>query len=142
MGATDMQETAFGGVRTKKGMFRTVAQTYKEQLGRLMSTLRNTNPHFVRCIIPNHEKKVSTLERSTIHSEYVLCSPEKSTLCSFSTNSNATAYLKESASVVKVSQIVCLSKTFRHRYEILTPNLIPKGFMDGKEAVKRMVCWQ
>lgn len=25
---------------------------------------------------------------------------------------------------------------FRHRYEILTPNVIPKGFMDGKEAVK------
>lgn len=25
---------------------------------------------------------------------------------------------------------------FRHRYEILTPNVIPKGFMDGKEAVR------
>ncbi len=25
---------------------------------------------------------------------------------------------------------------FRHRYEILTPNIIPKGFMDGKEAVR------
>ena len=25
---------------------------------KLMETLRNTNPNFVRCIIPNHEKKV------------------------------------------------------------------------------------
>ena len=26
-----------------------------------------------------------------------------------------------------------------HRYEILTPNAIPKGFMDGKQACERMV---
>lgn len=57
IGATEVNDTAFG-VRTKKGMFRTVGQLYKEQLNRLMASLRNTNPHFVRCIIPNHEKKV------------------------------------------------------------------------------------
>lgn len=44
--------------KTKKGMFRTVGQLYKEQLGKLMTTLRNTTPNFVRCIIPNHEKRV------------------------------------------------------------------------------------
>jgi len=49
---------AFGGRTTRKGMFRTVGQTYKEQLTRLMQTLNNTSPNFVRCIIPNHEKKV------------------------------------------------------------------------------------
>jgi len=47
-----------GGFKTRKGMFRTVGQLYKEQLSKLMATLRNTNPNFVRCIIPNHEKKV------------------------------------------------------------------------------------
>ena len=51
------------GQRTKKGMFRTVGLLYKEQLSKLMSTLRNTNPNFVRCIIPNHEKRVSVLWR-------------------------------------------------------------------------------
>merc|ERR1719239_88981 len=47
-----MTDTQFGRV-TRKGMFRTVSQLYKEQLSKLMVTLRNTNPNFVRCIIPN-----------------------------------------------------------------------------------------
>lgn len=46
------------GLKTKKGMFRTVGQLYKESLAKLMATLRNTNPNFLRCIIPNHEKRV------------------------------------------------------------------------------------
>lgn len=57
-----MSETALpGAFKTRKGMFRTVGQLYKEQLAKLMATLRNTNPNFVRCIIPNHEKKVRML---------------------------------------------------------------------------------
>lgn len=47
------------GGRPRRGMFRTVGQLYKESLSRLMATLSNTNPSFVRCIIPNHEKRVS-----------------------------------------------------------------------------------
>lgn len=47
--------------KTKKGMFRTVGQLYKESLAKLMTTLHNTQPNFVRCIIPNHEKRVSLL---------------------------------------------------------------------------------
>ena len=62
MGAANGGDTMFGS-RTRKGMFRTVSQLYKEQLSKLMATLRNTNPNFVRCIIPNHEKKVSNLDK-------------------------------------------------------------------------------
>lgn len=54
-----MSDSTYGAFKTRKGMFRTVGQLYKEQLGNLMTTLRNTNPNFVRCIIPNHEKKVN-----------------------------------------------------------------------------------
>ena len=46
------------GGRPRRGMFRTVGQLYKESLSRLMATLSNSNPSFVRCIIPNHEKRV------------------------------------------------------------------------------------
>lgn len=61
LGATEVGEAAaVFGARVKKGMFRTVSQMHKEQLSRLMTTLNNTAPHFVRCIIPNHEKKVAT----------------------------------------------------------------------------------
>jgi myosin protein heavy chain len=55
-----ISETQFGRV-TRKGMFRTVSQLYKEQLTKLMATLRNTNPNFVRCIIPNHDKKAGKI---------------------------------------------------------------------------------
>jgi myosin protein heavy chain len=50
------------GGRPRRGMFRTVGQLYKESLSRLMATLSNTNPSFVRCIVPNHEKRVSRRE--------------------------------------------------------------------------------
>ncbi|XP_059920731.1 myosin-10 [Gadus macrocephalus] len=54
------------GLKTKKGMFRTVGQLYKESLTKLMATLRNTNPNFLRCIIPNHEKKAGKLSPNLV----------------------------------------------------------------------------
>ncbi|EEB97277.1 hypothetical protein MPER_03446, partial [Moniliophthora perniciosa FA553] len=41
----------------KKGAFRTVGQRHKEQLASLMAQLQATQPHFVRCIVPNANKK-------------------------------------------------------------------------------------
>ena len=35
-----------------------------------------------------------------------------------------------------------LFQEFRQRYEILTPGLNPKGFMDGKKAAEKMVSGQ
>lgn len=50
----------------KKGFFRTVAQKHKEQLASLMNELRNTSPHFVRCILPNISKRSDMFESNFI----------------------------------------------------------------------------
>lgn len=41
----------------RAGIFRTVAQKHRESLQQLMSQLGSTQPHFVRCILPNTEKQ-------------------------------------------------------------------------------------
>ncbi|KAK0086371.1 hypothetical protein PV325_003303 [Microctonus aethiopoides] len=46
----------------KGGGFSTVSSSYKEQLNNLMTTLRATQPHFVRCIIPNELKQAGVID--------------------------------------------------------------------------------
>ncbi|XP_013864337.1 myosin-9 isoform X1 [Austrofundulus limnaeus] len=111
-----------GAFRTRKGMFRTVGQLYKEQLSKLMATLRNTNPNFVRCIIPNHEKKAGKLDPHLVLDQ-LRCNG-----------------VLEGIRICRQgfpNRIVF--QEFRQRYEILTPNAIPKGFMDGKQACVLMI---
>ncbi|KAK3930628.1 Myosin heavy chain, muscle, partial [Frankliniella fusca] len=51
-----------GGRGKKGGGFATVSSSYKEQLNSLMTTLRSTQPHFVRCIIPNELKQPGVID--------------------------------------------------------------------------------
>ncbi|XP_001376000.1 myosin-9 [Monodelphis domestica] len=118
-----MSETALpGAFKTRKGMFRTVGQLYKEQLSKLMATLRNTNPNFVRCIIPNHEKKAGKLDPHLVLDQ-LRCNGvlEGIRICRQGFPNRV------------------VFQEFRQRYEILTPNSIPKGFMDGKQACVLMI---
>ena len=57
--AADAAKKSAGGKgkRQKGGSFQTVSALHRESLGRLMTNLRSTQPHFVRCIIPNEIKK-------------------------------------------------------------------------------------
>ncbi|KAJ8404193.1 hypothetical protein AAFF_G00339660 [Aldrovandia affinis] len=117
-----MSESIPGAFKTRKGMFRTVGQLYKEQLSKLMATLRNTNPNFVRCIIPNHEKKAGKLDPHLVLDQ-LRCNG-----------------VLEGIRICRQgfpNRIVF--QEFRQRYEILTPNSIPKGFMDGKQACVLMI---
>ncbi|XP_040002287.1 myosin-9-like isoform X2 [Xiphias gladius] len=117
-----MSDSMHGAFKTRKGMFRTVGQLYKEQLSNLMATLRNTNPNFVRCIIPNHEKKAGKLEPHLVLDQ-LRCNG-----------------VLEGIRICRQgfpNRIVF--QEFRQRYEILTPNAIPKGFMDGKQACVLMI---
>nr|XP_026492101.1 myosin heavy chain, muscle isoform X47 [Vanessa tameamea] len=51
-----------GGKRAKGSAFQTVSSLYREQLNNLMTTLRSTQPHFVRCIIPNELKQAGLID--------------------------------------------------------------------------------
>lgn len=121
MGVATLGDTTFGA-RTRKGMFRTVSQLYKEQLSKLMVTLRNTNPNFVRCIIPNHEKKAGKIEALLVLDQ-LRCNGvlEGIRICRQGFPNRIPF------------------QEFRQRYELLTPNVIPKGFMDGKLACEKMI---
>ncbi|WFD23260.1 class II myosin [Malassezia equina] len=48
--------------RSRRGAFRTVGQRHKEQLASLMAQLDSTQPHFVRCIVPNTEKRPGRMD--------------------------------------------------------------------------------
>ena len=48
--------------KKKKGGAKTVSSVYLVQLGDLMTTLHNTEPHFIRCIVPNTHKKPLEVE--------------------------------------------------------------------------------
>uniref|UniRef100_A0A8C2L5M2 Myosin, heavy chain 14, non-muscle n=1 Tax=Cyprinus carpio TaxID=7962 RepID=A0A8C2L5M2_CYPCA len=110
------------GLKTKKGMFRTVGQLYKESLAKLMATLRNTNPNFLRCIIPNHEKRAGKLSPHLVLDQ-LRCNGvlEGIRICRQGFPNRIPF------------------QEFRQRYEILTPNAIPRTFMDGKQACELMI---
>ncbi|XP_037641027.1 myosin-10 isoform X4 [Sebastes umbrosus] len=110
------------GLKTKKGMFRTVGQLYKESLTKLMATLRNTNPNFLRCIIPNHEKRAGKLSPNLVLDQ-LRCNGvlEGIRICRQGFPNRIPF------------------QEFRQRYEILTPNAIPRTFMDGKQASELMI---
>merc|ERR1711997_917201 len=52
--------------KKKKGGGKTVASVYLVQLGELMGTLHSTEPHFIRCIVPNTHKKPLETETALI----------------------------------------------------------------------------
>merc|ERR1719232_2132813 len=108
-----MTDTQFGRV-TKRGMFRTVSQLYKEQLGKLMLTLRSINP--------NHDKKAGKINAGLVLDQ-LRCNGvlEGIRICRQGFPNRIPF------------------QEFRQRYELLTPNVIPKGFMDGKKACEKMI---
>lgn len=117
----DSLENSDGNNRTvnviKKGAFRTVAQRHKEQLISLMNQLYSTEPHFVRCIIPNEEKKPRKMNVSQVL-EQLRCNG-----------------VLEGIRICRAgfpNRVVFAD--FRQRYELLASGVVPKGFMDGRKA--------
>lgn len=107
---------------TKKGAFRTVAQRHKEQLASLMAQLQATQPHFVRCIVPNNHKKPGRVDVPLVLDQ-LRCNG-----------------VLEGIRIARLGYPNRLPFVeFRQRYEVLTPGIIPRGYMDGREACRRIV---
>lgn len=106
----------------KKGAFRTVGQRHKEQLASLMNQLQATQPHFVRCIVPNTLKKAGRMDVPLVLDQ-LRCNG-----------------VLEGIRIARLGYPNRLPFVeFRQRYEVLTPGIIPRGFMDGRKACLRMV---
>ncbi|CAL8281255.1 unnamed protein product [Gadus morhua 'NCC'] len=54
------------GGKKKGGSMQTVSSQFRENLGKLMTNLRSTHPHFVRCLIPNESKTPGLMENSLV----------------------------------------------------------------------------
>ncbi|OAX41215.1 hypothetical protein K503DRAFT_848546 [Rhizopogon vinicolor AM-OR11-026] len=106
----------------KKGAFRTVGQRHKEQLALLMAQLQATQPHFVRCIVPNVNKKPGRVDVPLVLDQ-LRCNG-----------------VLEGIRIARLGYPNRLPFVeFRQRYEIMTPGVIPRGYMDGRKSCIRMV---
>jgi myosin protein heavy chain len=107
--------------RVKKGLFRTVAQRHKEQLSSLMSQLNSTHPHFVRCIIPNHQKRPKRLHPPLVLDQ-LRCNGVLEGIRIARTGFPNRLHFAE----------------FRQRYEVLSSKM-PKGYLEGQKACQMLL---
>merc|ERR1711953_998158 len=56
--------------RKKKGGGKTVSSYFKGQLDDLMTTLYKTEPHFIRCVVPNTHKQPGGVEPGLVMHQY------------------------------------------------------------------------
>lgn len=107
-----------GSGRIKKGLFRTVAQRHKEQLSSLMTHLNSTQPHFIRCIIPNHEKSCKKFDFALVLDQ-LRCNG-----------------VLEGIRIARTGFPNRLPfSEFRQRYAILAHNL-PTGYLEGSKIAQ------
>ncbi|XP_061080576.1 myosin-16-like [Conger conger] len=112
------EESAAGTKKQKKGAsFQTVSNFYREQLNKLMTTLRSTAPHFVRCIVPNEFKQSGVCDAHLVLHQLACNGVLEGIRICRKGFPNRLQYPE-----------------FKQRYYVLNPNVIPKGFVDNKKA--------
>ncbi|CAG8448909.1 8554_t:CDS:10 [Gigaspora rosea] len=108
--------------RVKRGVFRTVGRHHKDQLHSLMQQLYSTHPHFVRCIVPNEEKCPGKIDVPLVLDQ-LRCNG-----------------VLEGIRICRAGFPNRLSfDEFRRRYEILTSGIIPKGFINSRDAAEKLL---
>jgi len=117
------QEEEGGTKKKKKGSaYQTISATHREQLTKLMVILRSTHPSFVRCIIPNEQKKPGVLDAELVLHQL-----------------RCNGVLEGIRICRKGFPNRMVYPEFKQRYSILAPNAIPPGFVDGKIASEKIL---
>uniref|UniRef100_A0A3P9DNQ6 Myosin-7B n=1 Tax=Maylandia zebra TaxID=106582 RepID=A0A3P9DNQ6_9CICH len=109
--------------RKKAASFQTVSQLHKENLNKLMANLRSTQPHFVRCIIPNESKIPGVMDPFLVLHQL-----------------RCNGVLEGIRICRKGFPNRILYAEFRQRYRILNPFAIPEdSFVDNRKAVEKLL---
>merc|ERR1719209_568242 len=112
-----------GGKKKKGGSMQTVSSAFRANLGLLMTNLRSTHPHFVRCLIPNETKTPGLMENFlVIHQLRCNGVLEGIRICR-----------KGFPSRIPYAD-------FKQRYKVLNASACPDGaFMDNKKASEKLL---
>ncbi|MBN3322006.1 MYH8 protein, partial [Atractosteus spatula] len=111
------------GGKKKGGSFQTVSALFRENLGKLMSNLRSTHPHFVRCLIPNESKTPGLMENFLVIHQL-----------------RCNGVLEGIRICRKGFPSRILYGDFKQRYKVLNASAIPEGqFIDSKKASEKLL---
>ncbi|XP_028266577.1 myosin-7B-like [Parambassis ranga] len=109
--------------KRKAASFQTVSQLHKENLNKLMANLRSTQPHFVRCIIPNESKNPGVMDPFLVLHQL-----------------RCNGVLEGIRICRKGFPNRILYAEFKQRYRILNPSAIPEdSFVDSRKAVEKLL---
>uniref|UniRef100_A0A674GEW7 Myosin-1B-like n=1 Tax=Taeniopygia guttata TaxID=59729 RepID=A0A674GEW7_TAEGU len=113
-----------GEAGKKKGSsFQTVSALFRENLNKLMTNLRSTHPHFVRCIIPNETKTPGAMEHELVLHQL-----------------RCNGVLEGIRICRKGFPSRVLYADFKQRYKVLNASAIPEGqFIDSKKASEKLL---
>nr|XP_033818887.1 myosin-7B [Geotrypetes seraphini]XP_033818888.1 myosin-7B [Geotrypetes seraphini] len=120
---TDTPKTGVKEKRKKAASFQTVSQLHKENLNKLMTNLRSTQPHFVRCIIPNETKTPGVMDPFLVLHQL-----------------RCNGVLEGIRICRKGFPNRLLYADFKQRYRILNPAAIPDDkFVDSRKATEKLL---
>ncbi|XP_051491185.1 myosin-1B-like [Apus apus] len=111
------------GAKKKGGSFQTVSAVFRENLNKLMTNLRSTHPHFVRCLIPNETKTPGEMDHYLVMHQL-----------------RCNGVLEGIRICRKGFPSRILYADFKQRYKILNASAIPEGqFIDSKKASEKLL---
>ncbi|KAL1005216.1 hypothetical protein UPYG_G00056180 [Umbra pygmaea] len=121
--AAPPEDTSKKGGKKKGGSMQTVTSQFRENLGKLMTNLRSTHPHFVRCLIPNESKTPGLMENYLVIHQL-----------------RCNGVLEGIRICRKGFPSRILYADFKQRYKVLNASVIPEGqFMDNKKASEKLL---